>query len=81
LSEALANDMIAVRIGPDLRMAVVGSPAYFERRPVPRTPHEFAEHQCINLRFLSDRGRYAWDLERIGGRCGSVSKDNSSSTM
>jgi DNA-binding transcriptional LysR family regulator len=65
LGEALAKDMIAVRIGPDLRMAVVGSPAYFKNRPVPRTPHDLAEHQCINLRFLSG-GLYAWDLEKDG---------------
>src|SRR5208337_4441991 len=52
LGEAIAKDMIAVRIGPDLRMAVVGSPAYFKRHPIPRTPHDLAEHKCINLRFL-----------------------------
>lgn len=66
LGEALAKDMIAVRIGPDLRMVVVGSPAYFARRPIPRTPHDLAEHQCINLRFLSGGGLYAWDLEKDG---------------
>jgi DNA-binding transcriptional LysR family regulator len=53
LGEALAKDMIAVRIGPDLRMAVVGSPAYFQERPAPRTPHDLAEHRCINARMLS----------------------------
>ena len=58
--------MIAVRIGPDLRMVVVGSPAYFARWPIPRTPHNLAEHQCINLRFLSGGGLYAWDLEKDG---------------
>ena len=66
LGEAIAKDMIAVRIGPDLRMAVVGSPAYFERRPIPRTPHDLAEHQCINLRQLSAGGLYAWELEKNG---------------
>jgi DNA-binding transcriptional LysR family regulator len=64
LGEALAKDMFAVPIGPDLRMAVVGSPAYFETRPIPRTPHDLAEHRCINLRFLSGGGLYAWDLEK-----------------
>jgi DNA-binding transcriptional LysR family regulator len=64
LGEALAKDMIAVRIGPDLRMVVVGSPAYFARRPIPRTPHDLAKHQCINLRLLSGGGLYAWDLEK-----------------
>jgi DNA-binding transcriptional LysR family regulator len=67
LGEALAKDMIAVRIGPDLRMAVVGSPAYFRERPVPQTPHDLAEHRCINLRMLSAGGLYAWELEK-GGR-------------
>jgi DNA-binding transcriptional LysR family regulator len=66
LGEALAKDMIAVRIGPDLRMAVVGSPAYFEKRPIPRTPHDLVEHQCINVRFLSGGGLYAWELEKDG---------------
>lgn len=66
LGEALAKDMIAVRIGPDLRMAVVGSPAYFKRRPIPHTPQDLAEHQCINLRFLSAGGFYAWELEKDG---------------
>jgi len=66
LGEALAKDMVAVRIGPDLRMAVVGSPAYFTARPLPRTPHDLAEHICINLRLLSGRGLYAWELEQDG---------------
>jgi len=42
------------------------SPASFEKRPVPRTPHDLAEHQCINLRFLSGGGLYAWALEKDG---------------
>lgn len=66
LGEALAKDMIAVRIGPDLRMAVIGSPAYFETRPVPRTPHDLAAHTCINLRMLSGGGFYAWELGKDG---------------
>ncbi len=66
LGEALAKDMIAVRIGPELRMAVVGSPAYFETRRIPRTPQDLAEHQCINLRMLSAGGLYAWELEKDG---------------
>jgi len=66
LGEALAKDMIAVRIGPELRMAVVGSPAYFKGRHAPVTPHDLAEHRCINLRFLSGGGLYAWDLEKDG---------------
>jgi len=66
LGEALAKDMIATRIGPDLRMAVVGSPAYFKERPVPRTPQDLAEHQCINLRQQSSGALYAWELEKDG---------------
>lgn len=64
LGEALAKDMIAVRIGPDLRMAVVGSPAYFERHPAPRVPQDLAQHNCINLRLQSAGGMYAWELEQ-----------------
>lgn len=67
LGEALAKDMVAVRIGPDLRMAVVGAPAYFETHPVPRSPHDLAAHNCINLRMLSGGGLYVWELEK-GGR-------------
>ncbi|HEY9214002.1 MAG TPA: LysR family transcriptional regulator [Ancylobacter sp.] len=66
LGEALAKDMVAVRIGPELRMIVVGSPAYFARQPIPLTPHDLAEHQCINLRMLSAGGLYAWELEKDG---------------
>jgi DNA-binding transcriptional LysR family regulator len=64
LGEAIAKDMIAVRIGPDLRMAVVGSPAYFATRPIPRTPHDLADHTCINLRLRSLGGFYAWELAK-----------------
>jgi DNA-binding transcriptional LysR family regulator len=67
LGEALAKDMIGTRIGPDLRMAVIGSPAYFKGRKAPRTPQELADHRCINLRLLTARGLYAWELEK-GGR-------------
>ena len=49
--EQVAKDMIAVRIGPDMRMAVVGSPAYFAKRPPPRTPQDLTAHNCINLRL------------------------------
>lgn len=66
LGEALAKDMVAVRIGPDLRMVVVGSPGYLATRSIPLTPHDLAEHNCINLRLLSGGGFYAWELERDG---------------
>lgn len=64
LGEALAKDMIAVKIGPDLRMAVVGAPAYFAGKDIPRTPQDLAAHRCINLRMLSSGGLYAWELEQ-----------------
>ena len=67
LGEAVAKDMIAVRIGPEMRMVVVGSPAYFEERTIPGTPQELAEHQCINFRFPAAGGVYAWEFEK-GGR-------------
>ncbi|MFK0161494.1 LysR family transcriptional regulator [Rhizobium sp. NPDC090279] len=66
LGEALAKDMIAVRISPDVRMVIVGSPAYLAKHPAPRTPNELAEHNCVNLRLLSSGGLYAWELEKDG---------------
>ena len=51
LGEQVAKDMIAVRIGPDERMAVVGAPAYFDRRPIPKRPQDLVAHDCINLRL------------------------------
>ncbi|SEI18759.1 DNA-binding transcriptional regulator, LysR family [Rhizobium tibeticum] len=64
LGEALAKDMVAVRIGPDLRMAIVGSPEYFAKHPKPIIPHDLASQRCINLRMLSGGGLYAWELEK-----------------
>ncbi|MBW8723599.1 MAG: LysR family transcriptional regulator, partial [Inquilinus limosus] len=66
LGEQVAKDMIAVRIGPDMRMAVVGSPAYFARRPPPRTPQDLTVHNCINMRLPTYGGLYAWEFERDG---------------
>lgn len=66
LGESIAKDMVAVRIGPNLRMAVLGSPAYFAKRPAPRTPHDLSEHNCINLRLPTAGGLYAWEFERHG---------------
>ncbi len=66
LGEAVAKDMVAVRIGPDLRLAVVGAPSYFAGRPQPRTPQDLAEHLCINLRLPTLGGLYAWELEKDG---------------
>ena len=64
LGEALAKDMIAVRIGPELRMAIVGSPDYLANYPPPATPQDLAVHRCINLRLLSGGGMYPWELEK-----------------
>lgn len=65
--EQVAKDMIAVRIGPDERMAVVGSPAYYKGRPAPKIPQQLVEHVCINLRLPTHGGLYAWEFEK-GGR-------------
>ena len=65
--ELVAKDMIAVRVGPDLRMAVVGSPSYFANRKKPRTPQELTGHNCINLRLPTHGGSlYAWEFEKNG---------------
>src|SRR4051812_47039177 len=63
-----AKDMIAVRISPDARMAVVASPAYFSRYAPPITPRELAGHKCINLRLGTSGGLYAWEFEEGGRR-------------
>lgn len=66
LGESLAKDMIAMRIGKDLRMAAVASPAYFSRRPQPQVPSELAHHACINVRQPTSGGIYVWEFERDG---------------
>jgi len=67
LGEQVAKDMIAMRIGPDMRMAVVGSPSYFACRRRPKNPQVLTEHSCINLRLPTYGGLYAWEFEK-GGR-------------
>jgi DNA-binding transcriptional LysR family regulator len=65
--EMVAKDMIAVRVGPDLRMAVVGSPSYFAERKRPRAPQDLTNHNCLNLRLPTHGGSlYAWELEKDG---------------
>ncbi len=64
--EQVAKDMIAVRIGPDERMAVVGTPSCFRDRQEPKTPQELVEHPCINLRLPTHGGLYAWEFEKAG---------------
>lgn len=68
LGDQVAKDMVAVRIGPDFRMAVVGAPGYFERHAAPSTPHDLVHHDCINLRLATHGGLYAWEFERDGQR-------------
>lgn len=66
LGEAIDKDMIAVRIGPDWRMVVVGSPAYFAAHPIPVAPMELVAHDCINMRQTTAGGLYAWEFEKDG---------------
>jgi DNA-binding transcriptional LysR family regulator len=62
--EQVAKDMIAVRIGPDISMAVVGAPAYFRKQPEPKRPQDLIGHRCINLRLPTLGGLYAWEFEK-----------------
>jgi len=64
LEETIARDMIAVPIGPPLRMAVVGAPAYFTHHAPPRLPQDLSQHQCLKLRMASSGAIYAWELEK-----------------
>lgn len=64
LGEQVAKDMIAVRMGSDLRMAVVGAPSYFAQHSPPSTPRELLDHNCINLRLPTRGGLYAWEFEK-----------------
>lgn len=66
LGEQVAKDMIAVRIGPDFRMAVVGAPSYFERKPKPKKPQDLTAHDCINIRLPTYGGIYPWEFEKRG---------------
>jgi DNA-binding transcriptional LysR family regulator len=66
LGEQVAKDMIAVRIGPDFRMAVVGAPSYFATRPKPKNPQDLTAHDCINIRLPTYGGIYAWEFEKRG---------------
>ena len=62
----VAKGMIAVRIGPDMRMAVVGAPSYFDGAPPPRTPQDLTAHECINLRTPTHGGLYPWEFDKDG---------------
>jgi DNA-binding transcriptional LysR family regulator len=64
--ETVGSGMIAVRIAPDMRMAVVGAPSYFAARKPPKTPQDLTDHACINLRLPTHGGLYAWEFEKTG---------------
>jgi DNA-binding transcriptional LysR family regulator len=64
LGEQVAKDMISVPIGPDLRMAIVAAPSYFESRPRPLTPRDLTGHDCINMRLPTSGGFYVWDFRK-----------------
>lgn len=66
LGEQVERDMIAVRIGPDMRMAVVGAPSYFATRPLPSTPEDLLSHDCITIRQVTSGGIRPWEFERNG---------------
>lgn len=64
LGESVDKDMIALPISPQLRMAAVASPAYFEKHPIPKVPGDLTRHNCINIRFPASGGLYVWEFER-----------------
>jgi DNA-binding transcriptional LysR family regulator len=66
LGEQVAKDMVSVRIGPDVRFAVVGTKAYFAKHPAPKAPQDLIAHSCINLRLPTHGGLWAWEFERNG---------------
>lgn len=66
LGDTIDKDMIAVPIGPPLRMVIAASPEYFERHPIPKTPHDLLAHNCINMRMQTAGGLYSWEFERSG---------------
>ncbi|HBP6530084.1 LysR family transcriptional regulator [Pseudomonas aeruginosa] len=66
LGQQVAKDMIAMRIGPDMCMAVVGSPAYFARHPQPIIPRDLMQHNCINIRMPTYGGIFPWEFEKQG---------------
>jgi DNA-binding transcriptional LysR family regulator len=66
IGDIVAKDMIAVPIGPDMRMVAVAAPAYWDGRPKPKTPQELTGHNCINIRLPTLGGVYAWEFEKAG---------------
>jgi len=66
LGESVDKDMVAVRIGPDMRMAVVAAPAYLATQSIPQTPHDLQHHRCINMRLPTLGSLYHWEFEKEG---------------
>lgn len=66
LGEQVDRDMVAVRIGPDIRLIVVGAPSYLDRHPVPVHPQDLTRHTCLNLRLATHGDLYAWEFAREG---------------
>lgn len=66
LGEQVQKDMVAVRVSPDIRMAVVGSPSYFTNRKIPETPRDLNDHNCVSYRQTTGGGLYAWEFEKDG---------------
>src|SRR5208282_6504246 len=66
LGADVAKDMIAVRMAPDMRMAVVGSPGYFARHPRAITPQDLTKHDCVSMRLPTHGGLLAWEFKRRG---------------
>lgn len=64
--DQITKDMTSVQISPDIRMVIVGAPSYLEEHPRPKTPSDLTEHECINLRFSTRGGIYAWELSKDG---------------
>lgn len=64
--EQITNGMVSVKIGPDVRFAVVGTPEYFKNRKIPTHPHDLLEHNCINMRFPTYGNLYTWEFEKEG---------------
>jgi len=66
LGEHVERDMVAVRIAPDMRMAIVGTPAYFGRHPRPKTPQDLTQHECIGIRLPTHGGLLPWEFDKNG---------------
>jgi DNA-binding transcriptional LysR family regulator len=67
LGDTIDKDMIAMQISPQLRMAAVASPEYFNSHPIPLTPHDLLEHNCINTRQATSGGLYVWEFDNEQG--------------